>query len=149
MKAVIQRVNSSSVYIEGKESSAINKGLLVLLGVEHDDNDLDISYMVDKISNMRIFEDENYKMNLSVQDVGGEILVVSQFTLLADCRKGRRPSFDNAARPEQAKAIYEKFIAECIKRNLNIKTGTFQAEMTVNIENHGPVTILLDSKKNF
>ncbi len=149
MKAVIQRVTSSSVQVQGREISSIQHGLLVLLGVEQNDNEADLQYILDKTLNLRIFEDENYKMNLSIQDVRGELLVVSQFTLLADCRKGRRPSFDKAARPEQAQILYEKFVELCRSANLTVRTGQFQAEMSVNITNHGPVTILLDSKKNF
>lgn len=149
MKAVLQRVSSASVSVDGEMISSIQQGLLVLLGVEADDNETDVTYLVDKIIGLRIFEDENYKMNLSLQDINAELLVVSQFTLLADCRKGRRPSFDKAGRPELAKSLYELFITKCQAKGIATQGGKFQAEMLVNINNHGPVTILLDSKKNF
>lgn len=149
MKAVLQRVTSASVTVEGVTISSIKQGLLVLLGVEADDSAADVNYLVDKIIGLRIFEDDNYKMNLSLQDINAELLVVSQFTLLADCRKGRRPSFDKAGKPELAKDLYELFIAKCLEKNIAVCGGKFQAEMLVNINNHGPVTILLDSKKNF
>lgn len=149
MKAVLQRVSSASVSVDGDIISSINQGLLILLGVEADDSESDVTYLVDKISGLRIFEDENYKMNLSLQDINAELLVVSQFTLLADCRKGRRPSFDKAGKPDLAKSLYELFITKCQDKGIATQGGKFQAEMLVNINNHGPVTILLDSKKNF
>lgn len=149
MKAVLQRVSSASVSVDEQNISTIGKGLLILLGVESDDSETDINYLVDKITGLRIFEDENYKMNLSIEDIGGELLVVSQFTLLADCRKGRRPSFDKAGKPDLAKELYELFIVKCRAKSIPTYGGKFQAEMLVNINNHGPVTILLDSKKNF
>lgn len=149
MKSVLQRVSSASVSVDGDIISSINQGLLILLGVEADDSESDVTYLVDKISGLRIFEDENYKMNLSLQDINAELLVVSQFTLLADCRKGRRPSFDKAGKPDLAKSLYELFITKCQDKGIATQGGKFQAEMLVNINNHGPVTILLDSKKNF
>ena len=149
MKAVLQRVSSASVSVDGDIISSINQGLLSLLGVEADESESDVTYLVDKISGLRIFEDENYKMNLSLQDINAELLVVSQFTLLADCRKGRRPSFDKAGKPDLAKSLYELFITKCQDKGIATQGGKFQAEMLVNINNHGPVTILLDSKKNF
>lgn len=149
MKAVLQRVTSASVSVSDEKIADIGLGLVVLLGVEADDADSDIDYLVEKIVNLRIFEDDGQKMNLSVMDVGGELLVVSQFTLLADCRKGRRPSFDKAGSPILANELYEKFAAKARAKNINVATGRFQAEMLVSINNHGPVTILLDSKKNY
>jgi D-tyrosyl-tRNA(Tyr) deacylase len=121
---------------------------MVLLGVEKDDAYEDVKYMADKIINLRIFEDQDEKMNLSLLDIKGELLVVSQFTLLGDCRKGRRPSFVQAGRPEEANDLYEKFVAYC-KDYLKVETGIFQADMQVSIENDGPVTLMIDSKKQF
>lgn len=147
MRAVVQRVNKSSVKIENKIISEINKGLTVLLGISEDDEHSDIDYMVDKITNLRIFEDAEGKMNLSLFDIKGELLVVSQFTLYGDCKKGRRPSFVKAARPEKAEEYYDIFVKKCSQAGFNTKTGVFQAEMIVSIENDGPVTIMLDSEK--
>ncbi len=149
MRAVIQRVKSASVKVEGELVSEIEAGLLIFLGVAHNDTETELEYIANKIANLRIFEDADGKMNLSLLDTGGSALVVSQFTLYGDCRKGRRPSFINAARPEAANTIYEKFIS-CMK-NMNIPTqgGTFQAMMDVQLINDGPVTILLDSDKQF
>ncbi len=147
MRAVVQRVNKSSVKIENKIISEINKGLTVLLGISEDDEHSDIDYMVDKITNLRIFEDAEGKMNLSLFDIKGELLVVSQFTLYGDCKKGRRPSFVKAARPEKAEEYYDTFVKKCSQAGINTKTGVFQAEMIVSIENDGPVTIMLDSEK--
>lgn len=149
MRAVVQRVNHSDVSVEGKVCGAIKNGLTVLLGVEKEDTIDDLNYMVDKITNLRIFEDENEKMNLSLLDVSGELLVVSQFTLLGDCRKGRRPGFSSAARPEEANNLYEEFVKKCVNMGIVVETGQFQTHMTVNIANDGPVTLLIDSKKNF
>ncbi|MBS5788549.1 MAG: D-tyrosyl-tRNA(Tyr) deacylase [Clostridioides difficile] len=149
MRSVVQRVSSSSVTVDGGMIGKIDKGLMVLLGVTHDDTSKDVDYMIDKILNLRIFEDEEDKMNLSLKDVGGELLVVSQFTLYGDCRKGRRPSFTNAARPDQADKLYEEFVAKAKAQGLNVGTGQFGAHMMVDLTNDGPVTILLDSSKSF
>lgn len=149
MRSVVQRVSSSSVTVDGGMIVKIDKGLMVLLGVTHDDTSKDVDYMIDKILNLRIFEDEEDKMNLSLKDVGGELLVVSQFTLYGDCRKGRRPSFTNAARPDQADKLYEEFVAKAKAQGLNVGTGQFGAHMMVDLTNDGPVTILLDSSKSF
>ena len=148
MKAVVQRTALASVSIDGNTVGRIDRGLLVLLGIEPDDGEADIEYMVKKCSGLRIFEDENGKMNLSVQDVGGSILLVSQFTLLGDARKGNRPSFTGAAVPEKAIPIYERVISELAKR-LPVQTGVFGADMQVELVNDGPVTILLDSKRTY
>ena len=144
MRAVVQRVSSSKVTVDGEVTGEINKGLLVLLGVTHEDTSKDVDYIIDKVLNLRIFEDENEKMNLSLKDVGGELLVVSQFTLYGDCRKGRRPSFSSAARPEVATKLYEEFIEKARKEGIVTKTGQFGAHMMVD----GPVTILLESNRD-
>lgn len=149
MRAVVQLVSESHVTVAGQEVGRIGQGLTVLLGVEDGDTEADVTYMVDKVTNLRIFEDDDEKMNLSVQDVGGSLLVVSQFTLLGDARRGRRPSFSNAARPEAANDLYEKFVAQCRALGLTVETGQFQQHMVVRIDNDGPVTLLLDSKKTF
>lgn len=149
MRAVIQRVSKASVKVDGKVVGKIGKGLLVLIGVGKDDNDKDISYMAEKIVNLRIFEDKNGKMNRSLLDIQGEILIISQFTLYGDCRRGRRPSFTDAASPDKGKEYYEKFVEEVKKYGINVQTGIFQAMMEVELINQGPVTILLDSKKTF
>lgn len=149
MRAVVQRVNSASVTVEGRQIGAINKGLLVLLGVTKGDTDQDANYLAAKIAGLRIFEDDNEKMNLSVKDVGGAILSVSQFTLYGDCRHGRRPSFTDAAAGEKAKRLYECFNAALKKEGLPPQTGQFQAHMEVHLVNDGPVTMLLDSTKLF
>lgn len=147
MRAVVQRVDRASVTVDGSVTGSVNKGLLVLLGVAEGDTDKDLSYIVDKVTGLRIFEDENEKMNLSVQDVGGEILAVSQFTLCGDCRKGKRPSFDKAAKPEIANEFYERFVAACREKGINVETGVFRAHMLVELVNNGPVTIILDSTR--
>ena len=149
MRAVVTKVKSASVAIEGQETQAIESGLLVLLGSQEGDTEADIAYIVDKVCNLRIFEDEQGKMNRSLREVGGEILVVSQFTLLGDARKGRRPSFIHAGAPAQAEAIYDRAVEAFIQTGIPIKTGTFQTHMQVASVNDGPVTILLDSRKLF
>ena len=149
MRAVVQRVKSASVTVDGKPVSEIGAGVLVFLGVAHDDTATELEYIANKIANLRIFEDEAGKMNLSLLDTGGAALVVSQFTLYGDCRKGRRPSFINAARPELANALYEQFIAILKQQHIPTQGGTFQAMMDVELINDGPVTILLDSEKQF
>lgn len=147
MRALLQRVKESHVAIDGKVVSSVGKGLLVLLGVTHGDTEEGCRSLVNKITNLRIFEDEAGKMNLSLLDIKGSALVVSQFTLYADCRKGRRPSFTDAASPEKAKALYDSFIQEFQKTGLSVKTGEFQARMDVSLVNSGPVTIMLDTKE--
>ncbi|MDK2564673.1 D-aminoacyl-tRNA deacylase [Romboutsia sedimentorum] len=149
MRAVVQRVSSSKVTVDNNITGQISKGLLVLLGVTHEDTSKDVDYMIDKILNLRIFEDENEKMNLSLKDVGGELLVVSQFTLYGDCRKGKRPSFSNAARPDLATKLYEEFIKKAKSQEIVVGTGEFGAHMMVDLTNDGPVTILLESNKSF
>lgn len=149
MRSVVQRVKHASVKVDDKVIGEIKHGIMLLLGVEDDDEEVDLEYMVEKIVNLRIFEDEDGKMNKSLSDVDGSILVVSQFTLLGDARKGRRPSFIQAARPEKAIPFYEKFIEKLREKNINTQTGEFGADMEVLICNDGPVTILLDSKKLF
>lgn len=149
MRAVVQRVASSSVSVGGETVGKIGKGLMVLLGVEGKDERQDARYMVEKIANLRIFEDDHEKMNLSLMDTGGEMLVISQFTLLGDCRKGRRPGFTDAAKPEDAKELYDYFVEEAKRLGIGVESGVFQAHMLVQIENDGPVTLLVDSKKNF
>ena len=149
MRAVVQRVSSSKVTVEGNITGEINKGLLVLLGVTHEDTSKDVDYIIDKTLNLRIFEDEDEKMNLSLKDIGGELLVVSQFTLYGDCRKGRRPSFSTAAKPEHAISLYEEFVEKAKAEGLKVGKGQFRAHMMVDLTNDGPVTILLDSSKTF
>lgn len=144
MKAVIQRVKSASVSIGQKLHSQIDAGLLVLLGVQKDDSEKEAQWLAAKICALRLFEDENQKMNLSLKDVKGELLAVSQFTLLADCKKGTRPGFDSAACPEHAKKLYDFFIEECKKSELIVKTGVFGAHMDVELINQGPVTVILE-----
>ena len=149
MRAVIQRVKSASVTVEGTVVSEIRKGLLVFLGVAQEDTSADVDYMASKIANLRIFEDNEGRMNLSVLDIGGEALVVSQFTLYGDCRKGRRPSFIHAARPEKADPLYQAFMDEISRLGVPVKAGIFQAMMDVELINDGPVTMMLDSNKLF
>ncbi len=149
MRAVIQRVSQAEVKVDADIVGKINEGLLILLGVEKQDSDEDLKYLYDKITNLRIFEDMQGKMNLSVRDVQGQLLVVSQFTLYADCRKGRRPSFENAASPEIARMYYENFVELSKEDGFKTETGQFQAHMSVMLYNDGPVTIMLDSKKIF
>ena len=149
MRAVVQRVDKADVTVDGQVTGSVQKGLLVLLGVAEGDTEKDLQYMVDKVTGLRIFEDDADKMNLSVKDVGGELLVVSQFTLCGDARKGKRTSFDKAAKPELANASYEKFVEMCRAQGLHVETGVFRAHMLVGLVNNGPVTILLDSTKLF
>jgi D-tyrosyl-tRNA(Tyr) deacylase len=149
MRAVVQRVRRASVRVEGEITGEIDLGLLVFLGVEEQDTTADADYLADKIAGLRIFEDSAGKMNLSVEDVSGAVLAVSQFTLYGDVRRGKRPSFDAAARPERARERYEYFVDQIGKRGLRCETGRFRAVMEVELVNTGPVTILLDSKKLF
>ena len=149
MRIILQRVKEASVKVEGDVIGQIGKGALVLLGAGKEDSEHDVEYLVDKILNLRIFEDEEGKMNLSVLDSGGEVLVVSQFTLYGDCRKGRRPSFDKAAPPEIAEDLYELFVKKIKERGVKVETGKFRAMMDVHLVNWGPVTLMLDSKKLF
>ncbi|MFZ5569823.1 MAG: D-aminoacyl-tRNA deacylase [Thermodesulfobacteriota bacterium] len=145
MRAVIQRVKESSVHVDGEKIAAISGGLLVLLGVAAGDTDAEADYLADKIANLRIFEDQNGKMNRSLLETGGRILVVSQFTLLGDCRKGRRPSFTGAAPPDTANRLYESFVERLRGRGLQAATGRFGAMMQVHLINDGPVTLILES----
>jgi D-tyrosyl-tRNA(Tyr) deacylase len=149
MRAVVQRVSRAKVTVDGEVTGEIGLGLLVLLGVGQQDTEADAVYLADKISGLRIFEDEMGKMNRSLQDAGGEVLAVSQFTLYGDARRGKRPSFDAAAPPETARRLYEFFVERIRAAGLRCETGTFQAMMQVELVNEGPVTILLDSKKEF
>ncbi|MGI9056142.1 MAG: D-aminoacyl-tRNA deacylase [Pyrinomonadaceae bacterium] len=149
MRAVIQRVSRAKVSVDGEKSGEIGKGILVLLGVSREDSEKEANYLLEKILNLRIFEDESGKMNLSLLDISGELLVVSQFTLYGDTRKGRRPSYIEAAAPEQANRLYEYFVAQAQYQLEKVETGRFQAMMDVELVNDGPVTILLDSSKLF
>ena len=147
MKAVVQRVRAASVTVDGEEISRIGRGLAILLGVGREDGAKDVNFLAEKIANLRIFEDDQGKMNLSVLDIGGEALVVSQFTLLGDVRKGRRPGFDKAAPPEIAETLYNDFVAALGACGVPVKTGRFQAHMLFAIENDGPVTLILDTRQ--
>ena len=147
MKACIQRVAHAEVRVDGKICGKIGTGMLILLGVAFDDSPQDSEVLVSKIVGLRIFDDANGKMNLSLKDVQGEILVVSQFTLLADCRKGRRPSFTEAAPPEKAENFYENFVHRLQKEGISVQTGQFRAMMEVELVNDGPVTLWLDSRE--
>ena len=147
MKAVLQRVTSGSVSVAGKVTGEIQDGFVVLLGVSGDDTRKDATYLSEKITNLRVFEDREGKMNCSLIDSGGSLLVVSQFTLLADCRKGRRPSFIKAAKPEMADELYEIFVNAVRQKQIHVETGVFGAHMAVSLVNDGPVTIIIDSKE--
>ncbi|MCS7220728.1 MAG: D-aminoacyl-tRNA deacylase [Anaerolineae bacterium] len=145
MRAVVQRVSEASVIVAGEVISAIGRGLLIFLGVTHSDGEEEAAYLARKIAGLRVFEDAEGKMNLSLADVGGQALVVSQFTLYADARKGRRPSFTDAARPEQAEPLIERFVAYLRNEGIPTQTGRFQAHMGVRLCNDGPVTLILDT----
>jgi D-tyrosyl-tRNA(Tyr) deacylase len=149
MRAVVQRVNRAAIKIDGICTAKIGRGLVILLGIRGDDNVADLMWMAEKIIHLRIFPDSEGKMNTSLADMGGEMLIVSQFTLYGDCRKGRRPGFSAAAPPELAEPLYNQFIEEVRRQGIPVGTGTFQAEMAVDLINDGPVTILLDSEKTF
>jgi D-tyrosyl-tRNA(Tyr) deacylase len=146
MRAVVQRVKEGSVSVNSDMIGRIGKGLVVLLGVAETDQSGDADFLADKIVNLRIFEDENHKMNRSLLDAGGEMLVVSQFTLLGDCRKGRRPSFIQAAGPEKANGLYERFVKQVRQKGVIVETGQFRAMMDVALINDGPVTLIVESK---
>ena len=147
MRAVIQRVKYASVKVDGEVKGKADEGLLIFLGVGKDDGDADLKYIADKTRGLRIFEDENGKMNKSVTDISGDILVISQFTLYGDCRKGKRPSFDGAMPPKEAEEMYERFVSYIKESGLKTETGVFGADMKVELLNDGPVTIILDSSK--
>lgn len=146
MRVVVQRVKHASVTINGTVNGKINNGFLVLLGIQSTDSEQDVDYLVKKVTNLRIFSDENNKMNLSLKDVNGELLIVSQFTLYANCKEGNRPSFVEAAKPDVAIPLYEYFVSECKKIIPVVETGIFGADMKVDLLNDGPVTIIMDSK---
>ena len=146
MRVVVQRVRHASVTINGTVNGKINNGFLVLLGIQSTDSEQDVDYLVKKVTNLRIFSDENDKMNLSLKDVNGELLIVSQFTLYANCKEGNRPSFVEAAKPDIAIPLYEYFVSECKKIIPVVETGIFGADMKVDLLNDGPVTIIMDSK---
>lgn len=149
MRAVIQRVSRAAVTVDQKEIGAIGPGLVTLLGIHRDDQQADVDWLVEKIVSLRIFEDGDGKMNRSLLDTGGAMLIISQFTLYGDCRKGRRPGYSAAARPEQAEVLYEGFIKAVQQHGIQAATGRFQATMAVELVNDGPVTLLLDSAKTF
>ena len=149
MRAVVQRVSRARVTVGDEVTGAIGRGLLVLLGVADDDTAADVAYLAPKVVGLRIFEDGEGKMNLSLSDVAGSMLVVSQFTLLGDCRKGKRPSFVRAARPEAASVLYQQFVDAVAEQGITVATGRFQEQMQVELVNDGPVTILVDSRKEF
>lgn len=144
MKLVIQRVKNAKVEVENKIVGKIGKGFLVLVGITHEDTEKEVDYLAKKLCNLRVFTDENDKMNLSLKDVNGELLIVSQFTLYADCTQGNRPSFIEAARPEKAEPLYEHLCNKCIEYGINIQKGIFGADMQISLLNDGPVTILME-----
>lgn len=144
MRLVVQRVKKAKVEVEGKTVGSINNGFLVLLGVTHTDTRKEADYLVKKLCNLRVFEDDNGKMNLGLKDVEGELLIVSQFTLYADCTQGNRPSFTNAAKPDVANELYEYFCEKCREQNIKVEKGIFGADMKVSLLNDGPVTIILE-----
>ena len=146
MKVVVQRVKEAEVKVDGKTTGKIGNGFLVLLGVKTTDTKVEADYLIKKLCVLRVFEDENGKMNLALKDVDGELLIVSQFTLYADCSGGNRPSFVNAAKPELANSLYEYFVEECKKENVKVETGEFGADMQVKLLNDGPVTIILEKQ---
>ncbi len=147
MRAVVQRVTSAEVLVDGRITGKIGKGLLVFVGVAKGDGESDLSFLASKIPDLRIFEDDSEKFNLSLKEVRGEILVVSQFTLYGDCRKGRRPSFTEAEEPALARELYERFVLKLKEQNLPVQTGEFQAKMEVRLVNDGPVTLILESRR--
>lgn len=149
MRAVVQRVSSASVAVDGEVVGSMERGFVVLLGVGDEDDATDVTYLAEKVANLRVFPDDEDRMNLSLLDIGGTALVVSQFTLYGDCRRGRRPSFTEAASPDRADALYEEFVAALSERGVPVETGVFRAMMDVELVNDGPVTILLDSKRLF
>jgi D-tyrosyl-tRNA(Tyr) deacylase len=149
VRAVVQRVSEASVSVGQETVGAIDQGLVVLLGVAKEDTSSDATYLAEKTAGLRIFEDDAGKMNRSVEEIGGSLLVISQFTLLGDCRKGRRPGFSDAAPPELADQLYEEYVAILRSRGINVATGVFRADMQVALVNDGPVTMLLDSRKLF
>ena len=149
MRAIVQRVSQASVSVDTNIVGSVGKGLLILLGIGKEDDEKDLEYLVDKVLGLRIFQDEDDKMNLSLLDIEGELLVISQFTLYGDARKGRRPSFSTSGHPEVAEKMYLEFIDKCIERGIKTEKGVFGADMDVSLINQGPVTIMLDSKKLF
>lgn len=146
MRVVVQRVSRGRVIVGDKERGCIGKGFVVLLGISSDDDSKDAEYLADKVINLRVFEDADGKMNLSLRDVAGALLIISQFTLYGDCRKGRRPSFTKAAPPDKAEALYEEFVNICRQKGVKVETGQFQANMQVELVNDGPVTLVIKSK---
>lgn len=149
MRIVVQRVSRAQVSIDEMVTGAIQRGLLVFVGIRREDTEKDLQWLADKVIHLRIFEDEEGKMNKSLADIEGEMLIISQFTLYGDCRKGRRPGFSNAAPPLHAEPLYQQFIREIKNKGIKVATGTFQADMQVELVNDGPVTLLLDSEKTF
>lgn len=147
VRVVVQRSKQASVEVDGQTVGKIEQGLVLLVGIRHEDTEADIKWMADKVANLRIFEDDEGKMNLSLMDIGGQILSVSQFTLYGDCRKGRRPNFMAAARPEQAESMYEQFNSLLREKGIEVQTGQFGAMMDVKLTNWGPVTLVIDSEE--